>query len=112
MAQNIVFFAKPTTLVEGTYYSDPFDISAFKSLTIQVMFLEGQGTSPTVTGQLQQGSDLTTWTDSGSTIAPTEGNVSTQTQSDLARYVRLKVTIGGSSSPAAAMWAKAVAREN
>ena len=112
MAQIIVFFQKPTTLVEGTFYSDPFDISAFKSLTTQVMFMEGQGTSPTVTGQIQQSSDLNTWSDSGSTLAPTEGNVSTQTQSDLARYVRLKVTIGGSSSPAATIWAKAVAREN
>ncbi len=111
--ENMEFFRKFTTLVSGVYYSDPYDVSGQKAITLQVMFAEGIGTTPTVTAQLQHSADLQSeaFADLGSSVAPAEGAVASTTVSDPLRYVRLKVTIGGSSNPAATFWAKAVARD-
>ena len=108
--ENVVFFPKYTTLVTGTYYSDPFEVTGYKSIAAQV----GNAAvinSSTVNGQLQESSDLLTWTDIGAGVTPTAGNVGSEDLSDPARYVRMRIIIGGANSTAT-MWGRAVARDS
>jgi len=108
--ENIVFFPKYTTLVTGTYYSDPYEVTGYKTVCVQV----GNAAvinSSTVNGQLQESSDLLTWSDLGAGVTPTAGNVGAEDLSDTARYVRLRIIIGGANSTST-VWGRAVARES
>ena len=108
--ENIVFFPKYSTLVTGTYYSDPYEVTGYKTVSMQV----GNAAvinSATVNGQLQESSDLLSWTDIGSGVTPTAGNVGAEDLSDTARYVRMRVIVGSANSTAA-VWGRAVARES
>ena len=107
--ENIVFFPKYTALVTGTYYSDPYEVTGYKTLSAEVNN-SAVINSATVTGRVQQSSDLLTWTDTGSDMIPSAGASATQDTSNPARYVRLKVVIGGTNATAT-IWAKAVARD-
>ena len=107
--ENIVFFPKYTTLVTGTYYSDPYEVTGYKTVSAEVNNTAIIN-SATVTARVQASSDLITWTDIGSDMTPSAGASTTQDNSDTARYVRLKVVIGGANATAA-IWAKAVARD-
>ena len=65
MAETIGFFTKWTTLLGGsgaaiTYYSDPFDVTPYKTLDIEVMVKGLTGGVPTA--QLEESSDIETWT--------------------------------------------------
>jgi hypothetical protein len=110
VAETIVFFAKYTTLVQGTYYSDPFEVTGFKDIAAQTMLAAVVG-SGTISAQMQQSSDLITWSNFGSAMEPTAGNITTEVEPDPARYIRLVVTAGGAGSGVITFWAKAVARE-
>jgi hypothetical protein len=107
--ENINFYARYTTLVEGTYYSDPYEVTGYKSVAVEV-FLAALINSGTATGRVQGSSDMETWTDLGSNITPSAGASDTETITDPPRYVRLKMTVGGAGSTVT-LWAKAVARE-
>ena len=110
MAETILFFAKYTTVVEGTYYSDPFEVTGYKDIAAQTMLAAVVGTG-TISAQMEQSSDLVTWSNFGSAMAPSAGNITTELEADPARYIRLKVTAGGAGSGVITFWAKAVARE-
>jgi hypothetical protein len=110
VAETIVFFGKYTTLVEGTYYSDAFEVTGYKDVAAQTMLAAEVGTG-TISAQMEQSSDLVTWSNFGSAMQPSAGNVATELEADPARYVRLKVTAGGGGSGVITFWAKAVARE-
>ncbi len=110
MAEPIVFYPKYTTLVEGTYYSDPYEVTPYKSLSVEV-FNAAAITSGTITGTLQESSDLETWTDITTSLAPSAGASATDDFSDTVRYVRLKIVIGATGG-VVTFWAKAVARES
>jgi hypothetical protein len=107
--ETIVFFPKYTTLVEGTYYSDPYELTSYKTAQVEIVNVAVIN-SATVTLQMEQSSDLTTWTNLGGTSVPTAGNVASSSLSGTSRYVRAKVTIGASGS-SATIWCKAVARD-
>jgi len=113
MAETIVFYPKWTTLIEGTYYSDPYDVTAYKSISAEAV-MNGKLDTATATGQFEESSDLETWSNiSGATLTPTTGTPATRDLSDTVRYIRLKYTIaGGGGAGAVTLWAKAVAREN
>ncbi len=113
MSQNIVFFPKNTTLVAGTYYSEQFDVSEFKTVTTEVIYGGGLGTTPAISGQLQQSDDLTVWSNVGNAMAPASvANTPAQdSASNPGRYVRLQMTVT-TGNATVTFWAKAVAREN
>jgi hypothetical protein len=113
--ETIVFFAKYSTLAgvasPGTeYFSDPYEVTSYKTCVLEA-YNGGVTQSATISVQPQQSSDLITWADKGSAIAPTAGTVATVTVSDPARYLRLKVTIVGANGTVT-FWAKAVARDS
>jgi hypothetical protein len=110
--ETIVFFAKYTTLVGNTvvYYSDAFDVTGYRTITAETGF-GGAAGSGAISAQMEQSSDMQTWTAFGSAMAPTSTPV-LETETDPARYIRLKVTISGSANAAVSFWAKAVARES
>ncbi len=113
MNDTIVFFPKYTTLVTAAspghaYYSDPFDVTTWNSLAVEVNFEHGT-TGSTISAQMEQSSDLITWTNLGSAIAPSLGALGADVFSNPARYVRMKLSAilnGGSVT----IWAKGVAR--
>jgi len=112
--ESIVFFPKYTTLCgfSGgglTYYSDPFEMTGYKTVTAETGFGGAIG-SGAISAQMQQSSDLITWTSFGSPMAPTSG-AAQETEPDPARYVRLQVTITGGAGSVVTFWAKAVARD-
>ena len=109
MAETIVMFQKYSTLVTGTYYSDPYDVTSFKTISVELFYAAGNAT--TFTGQMQESSDLETWTDTGSALQPSAGAVASADYQNTARYLRLKITTTGADK-VVTIWAKAVAREN
>ena len=106
--ETIIFFPKYSSLVAGTYYSDPFDVTGYKELTAEALLIGSVGTSPQVTAILQESSDLTTWTDIGS-ASTLSSTMSVLTKTDPARYVRMKVVVSGTGA-VGTLWSKAVAR--
>jgi len=108
--ETIVFFAKYSPLVTGTYYSDPYDVTGYKSVDCQTMNVAVIN-SATVSVQMQQSSDLITWADVGSPMAPSAAATDTEALSGTARYVRAVVTIGQPGATAV-IWVKGVARES
>ena len=109
--ETIVFFPKYTALVVGTYYSDPYDVTGYKTVDVQTMHVTSIGTAPTASVQMQQSSDLITWDAVGSAMAPVAGQTDTEPLSGTARYVRAVATIGGTTATAV-IWVKGVARES
>ena len=108
--ETIVFFPKYTTLVTGTYASDPYDVTAYKSVDVQTMN-HAIINSATVSVQMQQSSDLIQWDPVGSAMAPAVGNSDPESLSGTARYIRAVATIGAANSTAV-IWVKGVARES
>jgi len=108
--ETIVFFPKFTTLVTGTYASDPYDVTAYKSIDCQTMNVAVINAA-TVSVQMQQSSDLNQWDPVGSAMAPAAGNSDTEPLSGTARYVRAVATIG-TANASAVIWVKGVARES
>ena len=111
--ETIVFFPKYTALTGApsagaVYYSDPYDVTGYKTLTTEVFFAAG---TPTISGQVQQSSDLITWSSLGSPLAPASGALASATESNPARYVRMMMTVVSSGNLAATIWAKAVSRD-
>ncbi len=107
--QSIIFFGKFTTLANGSgYASDPFDITPYEQVRIQV-YVAGKTGTGTLTAQLQDSSDLNTWADKGSAVAPTAVGMSTIDTSDCSRYIRLLVT---STFDNVTFWAMGVVRDS
>lgn len=106
--RGIIFFGKYQSVANGSdYLSDPFDVTPFEQVKVQV-YLAGKTGSGTLTGQLQESSDLVTWSNKGSAVTPTAVGMSTIDTSDCARYVRLSIT---STFDNVTFWAMGVARE-
>ena len=107
--QSIIFFGKYSTVANGSdYLSDPFDITPYEQLKVQI-YLAGKTGSGTLTAQLQESSDLVTWSNKGSAVSPTAVGMSTIDTSDCARYIRLAIT---STFDGVTFWAMGVARES
>lgn len=109
-AENIVFFPKYTTLVEGVYYSDPYDVTMYKSINVETAHTASIA-SATTSAQIQGSSDLITWTNIGTAMAPLAGNVDDETVTDAPRYLRVEMTIGATGG-VATIWVKGVARDS
>ena len=113
--ETIVFFVKYTSLAgsgaPGTVYtSDPYEVVAYKSVVLEVLFAGGTGGSA-ISAQLQGSSDLITWTNVGTPLAPTAGNLASATATDTPRYLRVVVTVTGADD-VVTLWVKAVCRES
>ena len=111
----IVFFRKHTALLglqEGsTYFSDPVDVTGWKTLTTEVAWLSAAPTGGMVESWLETGSDLSQWTKLGGDLNPAEGSTIVGTRADPAHFVRMgiKVTSVGSEGMVV-VWARAVAK--
>jgi hypothetical protein len=110
----IVFFPKYSSFAGATapgtiYYSDPFDVTQWKSVAAETMFAGASG-SPTISAIMEQSSDLLKWSDFSTAMAPGVTESALRTASDPARYIRLKLTVVGAST-VAVVWAKAVCRD-
>lgn len=110
MAETIVFFPKYTTLPSGTFDSDPFDVTGYKTISAETHAAVSIS-SGTLSVQMQQSSDLLNWTSFGSAMAPVAPASVTEVESDPARYIRARATVAGSTG-VCAFWVKAVARES
>jgi len=108
--ETIVFYPKYTSLVSGTYFSDPYDVTGYKQVDTEVLLVGAVGTSPVVTALLQESSDLITWTDISTATTLTAGTVSVLSKTSPARYIRLRIIVSG-TNPVGTLWAKAVARD-
>lgn len=111
--ETIVFFPKYTALTGSaspgtTYYSDPYEVTGYKTITTEVYYAAG---TPSISGQLQQSSDLITWSTLGSALSPAAGALASATDSNPARYVRMAMTVISAGNLAATLWAKAVSRD-
>ena len=111
--QTIVFFPKYASLcgagAPGTAYaSDPFDVTAFKTVVLEVLFA-GSTAGAAISLQLQESSDLITWSNVGAPLAPAVGALASVTESDLARYIRVVMTVTGADD-VVSIWVKAVCR--
>ena len=114
--ETIVFFGKYTSLVGAVgpagfvYTSDPFEVTPYKSVVIEVNFAGGT-TGSAISAQAQESSDLITWTNLGAPLTPAIGALASMTETDTARYIRLVITVTAAED-AVTVWAKAVCREN
>jgi hypothetical protein len=109
--ETIVFFAKYTTLVDTrTYYSDPYEVTGYRTINVETFMAGVNGAPTTVVVTLQQSSDLITWSDldTGTLAVNTPDTMSA---TGPARYVRCTVAITGGTSPAVTLWCKGVARD-
>lgn len=105
------YFSKWTTLLGGTvaaitYYSDPFEVTAYKTIEGEVNVKGVSGGTPTA--QLEESSDLEKWTGVGSPTNLAENTLATISHSDSARYVRLAIVVPATRTMT--FWAKGVAR--
>ena len=105
----IEFFPKYSTLPTGTFYSDPYDLTAYRSLVIEV----GNAAvinSADISGTLQESGDLVSWVDLGSFLVPSAGTTASADYTNTARWIRFRIIVGGTNATAT-VWAKGVARE-
>ncbi|MHC4924703.1 MAG: hypothetical protein ACYTG4_11620, partial [Planctomycetota bacterium] len=61
---TIVFFPKYTSLSgeSGTFfYSDPYDVTQFNQIDIEMVIAAFTGTTPTLDIKIEQSNDLETW---------------------------------------------------
>ncbi len=112
--ETIVFFSKYTSLAGDaspgtTYYSDPYDVTSWKQVEVEILLVRIIG-SGTATAQLEESSDLLSWTAIGTASSLTAGTVAQISKSNPSRYLRLKVIIVGATA-VGTLWAKAVARD-
>jgi hypothetical protein len=107
--RNIVFFGDPTTLVTGTYESDPFDVTAYKTVTVQTQ-CRAAINSALISVQVQESSNLVKWTNVGDAMDPNAPDVESVTLTGTARYVRAVATVSGSNATAV-LWVKGIARD-
>ena len=111
----IEFFPRPTTLIAtqaGTlYYSDPADVTEYKTLTIEVVELASLGDGVLLETWIETGFDLANWATLGANFNPPSVGSIVAVRTDPARHVRHVVK---ATSVAAAglvvMWSRAVAR--
>jgi hypothetical protein len=113
--ETIVFFGKYTSLCGsgsgGTAYpSDPYDVTSYKTVNVETYFADGTAGSA-VSAQAQGSSDLITWTDLGSAMAPSVGALASVSLSNPPRYVRVVATVT-STDDVVTLWVKAVCRES
>jgi hypothetical protein len=113
--ETIVFFPKYTSLCGATapgtsYPSDPYDVTGYKTLVVET-FLAGNAGGGAISAQIQGSSDLITWTNLGSAMAPAAGALDSETLSDPPRYVRV-VTAVTAADDVATLWCKGVARDS
>jgi len=110
--ETIVFFPKYSALTGSaagvTYYSDPYELTGYKTLTAEVYYAAG---TPTISCQLQQSSDLITWSNLGTAMTPAALALTSQSNQDSARYVRMAITVTSAGNLAATLWSKAVSRD-
>lgn len=85
-----------TTLSE---VSQPVSMQGANAAQFDIVVISLSGTSPVVTCQLQESNDLENWTNKGSATAPSAvGYTLAAAQTSLsAGYVRLKITLSGTS---------------
>jgi len=107
--ENIVFFPKYTTLPTGTYYSEFYDVTSYKSLAVEVgnaAIINGA----TINGTVQESGDLITWADLSAGVVPSAGTTDSENFSNTARWLRLRIIVGGTNA-SATVWAVGVARD-
>lgn len=113
--ETIVFFPKYTCLVGVAspgedYYSDPYDVTSYKTVSIEAL-AKAVAASATVAVQMEESSDMITWSDMGSSMALTPGTPSLADNTSPARYIRAKVTVVGADG-VVTLWVKGVARDS
>jgi hypothetical protein len=117
MARELTLFRRYTTLAGGSpagvdYFSEAVEVTPFASLVVEFMLEGVMGTGAVVKMQLQEGSDLDTFIDTGTEETLVVGTPARQTYAHTARFVRLRVNLStGSGTMAAALWSLGVARE-
>ena len=88
---DVPFLPRQTLVGAVTYYSNAFETGDYNKLVVIFKSYGTIGTSPTVTVTMQTSSDMRNWVDiSGSLTTDT-----VETKSDLGRYLRVKVVLGG-----------------
>lgn len=105
----IVFFPTPTTLPTGTFYSDFYDMTAYRTLCIETG-CEAIINSANGSAVLQESGDLLTWVDVTAGQAISSVGVVSEDFANLARWVRLRIIVGGTNA-SMTVWSKGVARE-
>jgi hypothetical protein len=114
----IVFFRMFTTLSGGAttpgqdVYSEVYDVTPYKSLTVEYLLVGTMGTGAAVRAQLQEGNEVGTWTAKGAEETLTAGAPTVVEYSDPARLVRVRANLRTTSGKmAATLWAIGIARE-
>ena len=110
--EPILFFGKNTSLCGATlgqaYYSLAVDVTSYGYVSATIVLTATTGTA-TVSAQLEESPNATTWTGVGSAQLLNVGIPGNIVISQPARYVRLKVVVAG-SSVLATLYASGVAR--
>ncbi len=101
MAMQLNLFGRQT-LIEGTFYSDIFDVTAYSNVQFELRIFHQNGTG-SVEAQLEQTTDprLNAWSDAGSAVSVSgDGKAGTGKASGLLKFLRAEVTIPASTTGA------------
>jgi hypothetical protein len=114
VGETIVFIPKYTTLCGTTdYYSDPYEVTGYKTVSIETLLLAIIGTaSPAASATLQGSSDLITWATLDGPNSLSAGTIDNLSASAPPRYVRVKITTSGGTNMSVTLWCKGVARDS
>jgi hypothetical protein len=112
--ENIVFFPKFTTLCgTATYNSDPFEVTGYKTLTVETLLVAAiGGGGPVVSAGIEGSSDMITWSTLVVAAALTAGVVLPQSYTSPPRYVRVNIVTSVGTNMAATLWSKGVVRDS
>jgi hypothetical protein len=116
-ARELVLIRRYTTLAGGStagvdYFSDAVEVTPYGSLVVEFMVEGVMGSGAVVKMQLQEGSDLDNFIDTGTEETLVVGTPALQTYAHTARFVRLRVNLStGSGKMAATLWSVGIARE-
>jgi hypothetical protein len=112
--ETIVFFPKYTTLCgTATFTSDPYEVTGYKTLTVETLLVAVVGGGvPVVNASLEGSSDMITWTPIDGPDALSAGTINNFSVTSPPRYVRVVIVTTGGTTMSATLWSKGVARDS
>lgn len=112
--ETIVFFPKYTTLCgTATYYSDPYEVTGYKTLTADTLLVAMVGGSvPAASATLEGSSDMISWATLDGPDTLSAGVINVFSVTSPPRYVRVKIVTSGGTDMSVTLWCRGVARDS
>ena len=102
--ERIALLPRFTPLVGAmTFNTKIYDVSKYSSAKLVAWVGAGNGTSPAVSFQVQESTDMTIWSDVDAPLEPTAGTEATATSDLTQKWMRIAVTVSG-TDPAVSCW--------